>query len=80
MLSPGADSSLAYDLQRKPLVYARFGVRELWVVDATRRRTHVHRDPAPDGYGAITVVEAAAPTVPAAAPAFGLALDDLETI
>src|SRR3954452_6757789 len=26
-----ADSSLDYDLHRKPLVYARFGVRELWV-------------------------------------------------
>jgi Uma2 family endonuclease len=31
-----ADSSLCYDLNRKPLVYAAFGVRELWVIDAGR--------------------------------------------
>ncbi len=29
-----ADSSLEYDMGRKACLYASFGVRELWVVDA----------------------------------------------
>ena len=39
-----ADSSLNYDLQRKPLVYASFGVKELWVIDAARRIVHIRAD------------------------------------
>jgi Uma2 family endonuclease len=37
-----AESSLEYDLGRKAAIYAEFGVRELWVVDAVRRVVHVH--------------------------------------
>ena len=35
-----ADSSLDYDVRRKPLVYARFGVRELWVIETTGPLEH----------------------------------------
>ncbi|WP_306120198.1 MULTISPECIES: Uma2 family endonuclease [unclassified Roseitalea] len=45
-----ADSSLAYDLGRKPQIFAAFGVRELWVIDARTLQTHIHRDPTPTGY------------------------------
>jgi Uma2 family endonuclease len=45
-----ADSSLRYDLDRKPMLYAHFGIRELWVIDAKKRVTTVHRDPADDAY------------------------------
>lgn len=31
-----ADSSLRWDLGRKALIYAQFGVPELWVIDAVR--------------------------------------------
>ena len=31
-----ADSSLRYDIGRKAALYASFGVRELWVIDAVR--------------------------------------------
>jgi Uma2 family endonuclease len=40
-----ADSSLAYDMGRKAAVYARFGVREMWVIDAVRLTVRIHRDP-----------------------------------
>jgi Uma2 family endonuclease len=40
-----ADSSKAYDLGRKASIYARFGVRELWVIEAEHRVTTIHRNP-----------------------------------
>ena len=74
-----ADSSLAYDLRRKPSIYASFGVHELWVIDVERRITHVHRDPSSDGYAAITRVAAKDRLTPARAPAaLGFTLAELE--
>jgi Uma2 family endonuclease len=40
-----ADTSLAYDQGPKLESYARGGVREVWVIDAARRRILVHRKP-----------------------------------
>ncbi len=40
-----AASSLRYDLGRKADVYAEFGVRELWVIDAETLETRIHGDP-----------------------------------
>lgn len=45
-----ADSSLAYDLGHKPAIYAGFGVREMWVINARSLEAHIHRDPTPTGY------------------------------
>lgn len=63
-----SDSSLGYDLGRKPSLYAAEGVREYWVVDAVSRVTHVHREPAGTGYGTAraypATVELAAEFVP----------------
>ncbi|HLH50863.1 MAG TPA: Uma2 family endonuclease [Roseiarcus sp.] len=38
-------TSLAYDRGLKAQLYARHGVRELWVIDANRRRAYVHTAP-----------------------------------
>ena len=46
-------TSLAYDRDLKPQLYARHGVRELWVVDAARRATFVHREPDRGGWRSI---------------------------
>ena len=35
-------TTLGFDLGRKAELYAGYGVQELWVIDAARRRTHVH--------------------------------------
>ena len=76
-----ADSSLDYDLRRKPLVYASFGVRELWVIDAARRIVHRHREPRVAGYAAVGVLPATERLVPTFAPeALAFALDALEEI
>ena len=40
-----ADSSLAYDLGVKVPLYARHGIPEVWVIDATTRQTRVFREP-----------------------------------
>ena len=45
-----ADTSLLYDLHRKAHLYAVFGVREVWVINAKTLVTHVHRRPGIDGY------------------------------
>ena len=44
------DTSLGYDLGRKAMLYASFGIKELWVIDARTRLTTVHREPARNGY------------------------------
>ena len=76
-----ADSSLDYDLRRKPLVYAAFGVLELWVIDAARRIVHRHDGVHADGYGRVEAVDATARLAPRHAPdAFAFALDALDDL
>lgn len=45
-----ADSSLAFDLKVKSLLYAKAGIADYWVVDAKGRRLIVHRKPSGEGY------------------------------
>jgi len=42
-----ADSSLAYDRDRKLPLYARFAIPEVWLVDIAGRAVAIHRDPQP---------------------------------
>lgn len=49
-----ADSTLRLDKGLKARLYAGFGVRELWVVDANRYVTTIHRGPSVEGWTAIT--------------------------
>ncbi len=73
-----ADSSRRYDMGRKARLYARFGVRELWVIDAVKLTTRVFRQPAADGYGEVRDFTAAERIVPLFAPEdFALRLDEL---
>ena len=74
-----SDSSLGYDLGAKALVYAHFGVRELWVIDAVKLVVHVHRRPEDGRFGSIIAHGAADLVVPEFAPAeFALRLADLD--
>ena len=45
-----ADTSLRYDMGRKAALYAGFGIRELWVIDAVRLATRVFCGPAAEGF------------------------------
>jgi Uma2 family endonuclease len=74
-----ADSSLRFDTGRKAALYASFGIRELWVVDAVRLATRVFREPSREGYGEVRDFNAGERMVPRFAPeAFALRLDQLE--
>ncbi len=74
-----ADSSLRYDTGRKAALYASFGIRELWVIDAVRLTARVFRDPASDGYRNASDFGPADRITPLIAPeAFALRLDELE--
>lgn len=72
-----ADSTLGYDLQRKPSIYAAFGVRELWVIDAVRSVVHVHREPGDGGFSRVTVAQADATLAGHLVPELPLRLDAL---
>jgi Uma2 family endonuclease len=76
-----ADSSLDYDLRRKPLIYAEHGVRELWVVNAAARTVRVHIGPGPGGYAFAREYCASDRLEPTAAPRdFAFALDALTAV
>ena len=49
-----ANSSLGYDLGRKAMLYAQFGIRELWVINALNFDAHIHTVPASEGYAKVT--------------------------
>ena len=73
-----ADSSLRYDMGRKAKLYAGFGIRELWVIDAVRLTACVFREPGPDGYRSEHDYGASDKLTPAFAPeAFALSLEEL---
>ena len=74
-----ADSSLRYDIGRKAALYASFGIRELWVIDAVRLTTRVFREPAADGYRNAQDFGPTDRIAPLIAPeVFALRLDELE--
>jgi hypothetical protein len=66
-----ADASLPYDRDVKIPLYARHGIREVWLVDLVAKRLVVHRQPRPEfgEYQQITVLHdgtAGAEALPAA--------------
>lgn len=73
-----ADSSLGYDLGRKAGLYAGFGIAELWVIDAVRLHTHVHREPAASGFRSVVEFASSARLVPLMDPELAVTLSELE--
>ncbi len=73
-------SSLGYDLGRKSAVYAKFGIRELWVIDPMARVVHALREPGADGYRVSSVHGAHERLVPTLAPALALRFDELKLL
>ncbi|MDB5643338.1 MAG: hypothetical protein JWN07_2655 [Hyphomicrobiales bacterium] len=73
-----ADSSLGYDLGRKPRIYNQFAIPELWVVDAKKLVTHVHRGPTADGYSDVSVHEPEALLTPLMVPEFAVRFASLD--
>lgn len=73
-----ADSSLAYDLGLKASVYARFGIVEVWVMNAATLATRISRDPTATGYRTIADLPATSELVPLLGPALAVTLADLD--
>lgn len=74
-----AASSMAYDRGLKARIYARHGVRELWVVDAATRVTWVHQRPDADGqWGSIEKFAPDATVTPVALSAVTIRMADLD--
>jgi Uma2 family endonuclease len=73
-----ADTSLGYDLGIKARLYATFGIRELWVIDAGKLQTRIHRDPAQDRYRFIVDRPPNERFVPQDMTALAVTLADLE--
>ncbi|MBI1868942.1 MAG: Uma2 family endonuclease [Methylocystis sp.] len=71
-----AASSLPYDLNLKARLYARYGVRELWVIDANERVTWVHMGSSENGWGVVTCEAADETLTCAALPGFAFRLAD----
>ena len=63
-----ADTTLAYDRDVKIPLYARQGIPEAWLIDIGARRLEMHRDPGPEGYGALLRPARDASVSPAALP------------
>lgn len=72
-----ADLSLGIDLNRKAMLYASFGVRDYWVINAARRLTYVHREPSATGYASLAEVPGSDLLVPLLAPSLAVRLGDL---
>ncbi len=73
-----SDSSLGYDLRVKAPLYARFGVRDYWVVDALRQTVRIHRDPVDGAYRDVEEYEAHDPVAALLLPGVTIRLDTLD--
>ena len=72
-----ADTSLAFDLKVKSLLYAKAGIADYWVVDAKGRRLVVHRKPSGEGYLEIFAYSEEESLSPLARPDASVRVSDL---
>jgi Uma2 family endonuclease len=76
-----ADTSTRYDRGRKAQLYAEFGVREFWAIDAVKMTARVFRAPSADGYADKRDFKASQTMAPLLAPqVFELRLDELKLV
>ncbi|MFM9977731.1 MAG: Uma2 family endonuclease [Sphingomonadaceae bacterium] len=72
-----ASSSIGFDLRVKSGLYAAFGVRDYWVIDAVRETVRVHREPGDSGYRAVVEWTASQIVTPLLLPDLAIRLDRL---
>ena len=72
-----AESSLRYDRKVKLPLYARHGVPELWIVDVEGGTVDVCREPAADGYAAVSRAGVDEVLEPALLPGVRIAVADI---
>lgn len=72
-----ADAALEKHKGLKAAIYAKYGLRELWVIDAARLETHVHRNPSDGRWSAVEIFHAADVLTHDSAPGFALRLSEI---
>jgi Uma2 family endonuclease len=72
-----ADTTLRLDRRVKIPLYARAGVREVWLVDLTTARLEVCREPVGDGFGNVRVLTRGERVLPEAFPDLTIDVADL---
>jgi Uma2 family endonuclease len=72
-----SDTSLDRDRKFKAPLYARAGIPELWILDLGARKLELYREPAKDGYRAVTILAETENAAPLFAPAFQVRISDL---
>ena len=72
-----AASSLRYDRKIKARLYARYGIREFWVINAERSIAWIHTGPAGDGWSSIVERGPKETLTSAALPNFAIRLGDM---
>ena len=70
-----SDSSLSFDRGEKLEVYARHGVREVWIVDVAGEAIHVHRRPHAEGWDVQLTYRRGQSLAPEAFPELELTVD-----
>jgi Uma2 family endonuclease len=72
-----ADTSLSYDTGRKSRIYAAYGVREVWVINANSLVTRIYRQLSPSAYGHANDAAYGLRLEPGLAPELAVSLADL---
>jgi Uma2 family endonuclease len=72
-----AASSVAYDRGVKARLYARYGIREFWVIDADKRITWVHTGPGGEAWSSIVERGPQEPLTTPAVPGLSIRLADI---
>ena len=72
-----AETSYRYDRDVKLPLYARAGVREVWIVDLTHRALDVFREPHAAGYASAQRIERSGTIAPTALPDVAAAVSEI---
>jgi len=72
-----ADTSLRLDRRVKIPLYARAGLREVWLVDLTTERIEVYREPTGEGYRDVQILQRGQSVTPEAFADLTLSVVDL---
>jgi Uma2 family endonuclease len=75
-----SDTTLGYDLGRKPRIYSNANVKALWVIDVNNLETHVFGQPGIDGYRSIKIIAANEILAPDFAPELAVKMSELVLI
>src|SRR5260370_8578501 len=72
-----AETSLAYDLKTKAMLYAEHGVPEYWVINASTLMTTVHTQPSGNAYPSAPAIAPHPLLLPTLMPSLAISLDKL---